>query len=386
MTQPLDLGRKPPIAINPAIDLAVEPRLQTGESALPWISPQRRRILLVRLSAIGDILFASPLVASFRRAWPEAHIAWLVQPECASLLRHHPDLDEVIEWPYPRLRQHWRTGHPLTLLRETRALIAELRERHFDLAVDLQGLMKSALPVRLSGAAERVGLGSREGSGRLMTRVVDKGPNDLRIGSEYLHLARMLDLPMDGFDMALHIVAEDAAAAEALIAEQRLEAGYVVICPFTTRPQKHWFAERWITFARRLKAETGLPVAILGGPGDRVSAAGMARAAEHEMVDLSGRTSLLSAAALIERSRAVIGVDTGLSHMGIALRRPTLLLFGSTRPYLDTTRPEAQVLYHHRSCSPCRRRPTCGGAFHCMRDIEVDEVLDALRGLPGVEL
>ena len=160
----------------------------------------------------------------------------------------------------------------------------------------------------------------------------------------------------------------------------------MVICPFTTRPQKHWFAGRWIAFARRLKAETGLPVAILGGPGDRAAAAGIARAAEDAMVDLTGRTSLLTAAALIERSRAVIGVDTGLSHMGIALRRPTLLLFGSTRPYLDTTRTDAQVLYHRRSCSPCRRRPTCGGVFYCMRDIGVDEVLDVLRALPGVEL
>jgi len=382
MRQPLDLGRKPPAANN----LAVEPRLQPGHPGRTWTLPKGARILLVRLSAIGDIVFASPLVASFRRAWPDAHIAWLVQPECAPLLRHHPDLDEVIEWPYPRLRGHWRAGHPLILLREARALISDLRGRHFDLAVDLQGLMKSALPVRLSGAAERVGLGSREGSGRLMTRVIDSGTDGARIGSEYLHLAQTLNLPADGFDMAVHYAAEDAAAAEALIAEQRLEDGYIVICPFTTRPQKHWFAGRWIALARRLKTESGVTVAMLGGPGDRAAAAGIAREAEDAMVDLTGRTSLLTAAALIERSRALVGVDTGLSHMGIAFRRPTLLLFGSTRPYLDTTRPEAHVLYHRRSCSPCRRRPSCGGVFHCMRDISVEEVLAALRALPGIDL
>ena len=346
--------------------------------------PSPARILLVRLSAIGDIVFASPLVAAFRRAWPDAHIAWLVQPECAPLLHHHPDLDEVIEWPLGRWRAHWRAGRPLRLLSEAREAIAELRARRFDPAVDLQGLLKSALPVRLSGAAERVGLGSREGGPMLMTRLVDKGPDSPQIGSEYLHFAQILGLPLNGFAMAIHYAAEDAAAAEALIAEQRLAAGYVVICPFTTRPQKHWFAERWVELARRVRAETGLSVAMLGGPGDRAAAARIALDAGDAVVDLTGRTSLLVAAALIDRSRALIGVDTGLSHMGIAFRRPSLLLFGSTCPYLDTTRPEARVLYHRRDCSPCRRRPTCGGDFHCMRDIGVDEVLDALHALPGL--
>jgi len=348
------------------------------------VLPSPARILLVRLSAIGDIVFASPLVAAVRRAWPDAHIAWLVQPECAPLLRHHPDLDEVIEWPFGRWRAQWRAGHPLMLLSEAHGAIAELRERRFDLAVDLQGLLKSALPLRLSGATERVGLGSREGSAMLMTRVVDKGPASKRIGSEYLHLAQTLGLPLNGFSMAIHYAAEDAVAAEALIAEQRLDTGYAVICPFTTRPQKHWFAERWVELVRRLRAEAGLSVAMLGGPGDRSAAARIAADAGDALVDLTGRTSLLTAAALIERGRALIGVDTGLSHMGIAFRRPTLLLFGSTCPYLDTTLPESRVLYHRRNCSPCRRSPTCGGAFQCMRDIGVDEVLDALRALPGV--
>lgn len=358
------------------------PRGNATNAALALPSPAR--ILLVRLSAIGDIVFASPLVAAVRRAWPDAHITWLAQPECAPLLRNHPDLDEVIEWPLGRWREQWHAGRPLTLLGEARGAIAGLRARRFDLAVDLQGLLKSALPVRLSGAAERVGLASREGSPMLMTRVVDKGPDSARIGSEYLHLAQTLGLPLNGFAMAIHYAAEDAIAAEALILEQRLDGGYAVICPFTTRPQKHWFAERWVELARRLRAETGLSVAMLGGPGDRAAAARIAADAGDAVVDLTGRTSLLTAAALIERGRALIGVDTGLSHMGIAFRRPTLLLFGSTCPYLDTTRPEARVIYRRRDCSPCRRRPTCGGAFHCMRDIGVDVVLDALLALPGI--
>jgi heptosyltransferase-1 len=341
------------------------------------------RILLVRLGAIGDIVFASPLIGAFRQAYPNARISWLAEPELAPLLRHHPDLDEVLDWPWRTVVRELRAGRWRAASHRVRASVAELRGRRFDLAVDLQGLLKSALPTRLSGAVQRIGLGSREGSARLMTRVVDCDPDDSRIGSEYLHLARSLELPADDFRMVVYYADEDAAAAEALIAVHGLDGGYVALCPFTTRPQKHWLTERWAALARRLNTETGRRCVLLGGPGDRPAAAAVVAAAGDAVVDLTGRTSLLRAAALLDRAAAVLGVDTGLSHMGIALQRPTLLLFGSTRPYLNTGCARARVIYHSRPCSPCRRRPTCDGRFDCMRDIAVDEVLETLWQLPG---
>jgi heptosyltransferase-1 len=349
---------------------------------MPAVAP--KRILLVRLSAMGDILFATPLAAAFRHRWPEARIAWLTQPEYASLLGHNPSLDEVVEWPLPRLLTLLQERRVAELWREAGSAISALRERRFDLAVDLQGLLKSALPVRLSGAKVRIGLASREGSGMLMTRVVDPGPSSERISSEYLHLAQALGLPVGDFRMAVHYGDDDARSAEGLIAAHRLSLGYIVICPFTTRPQKHWLAARWGQLAHGLQTRWQLPVVMLGGPGDRAPAAAIAGAAGvGRVIDLTGRTSLPVAAALIDRCRALVGVDTGLTHMGIALRRPTLALFGSTCPYLDTARPDATVIYHPRDCSPCRRRPSCGGRFDCMRDIGVDEVLAALDRLAG---
>jgi heptosyltransferase-1 len=342
-----------------------------------------RRVLLVRLSAIGDIVFASPLVAAFRRAYPDAHLAWLVEPSCAPLLRHHPDLDEVIEWPGPELRRLWRQRRLPTLAAELGRLRRQLRARGFDLAVDLQGLLKSAVPVRLTAAPTRIGLDSREGSRCLMTRVIPREPlaERARIGSEYLHLARRLGLPVDGFEMAVHFGPDSVAGAADLLAEATLTGDYVALCPFTTRPQKHWFAERWAQLASRLHVQMGLRSVLLGAADDAEAGAGIAAASAGAAVSLAGRTSLLEAAAVIDRSRAVVAVDTGLGHMGIARKRPTLLLFGSTLPYSDTARPDARVLYHARACSPCRRRPTCDGRFDCMRDIGVDEVLAALQGL-----
>jgi len=342
-----------------------------------------RRILLVRLSAIGDIVFASPLVSALRRAHPTAHIAWLAQPECRKLLAHHPDLDEVIVWPHRQWQALWGARRWGELWREIRGFRRLLRGRHFDLAVDLQGLLKSGLLTRLSAAPERIGLGSREGSQLLMTRVLPRGGDPERIGSEYLFLAERLGLPRNGFEMEIHYAAEDAAYAEAVVAKAVAGGAYAVICPFTTRPQKHWLAPRWTELAGRLQDELGLVTLMLGGPADQGPATEIQQQAKGKLVNLTGQTSLLQAAAVIDRARLVVGVDTGLSHMGIAFGRPTLLLFGSTCPYRNTTRANARVLYHPLPCSPCRRKPTCHGQFTCMRSIEVNEVVTAARDLVG---
>jgi heptosyltransferase-1 len=352
---------------------------------VPPETSQVGSILVVRLSAIGDILFATPLIAALRRTYPDARLAWLVQSEYQELLAGHPDLDLVVPCPLSRWRRDWREGRRGRVLRELAALRALLRRQRFDLALDLQGLLKSGVLTWLSGARRRIGLGSREGSGLLMSRVLGPLPESSRIGSEYLFMANALGLDAADFSMALHVGPQDAAAADGLIGSLALGGGFIAACPFTTRPQKHWFAERWAVLARRVRAEYGVPLALLGGPGDAEAGSAMAAAADGAAVSLAGRTSLLEAAALIGRSRALVGVDTGLSHMGIALRRPTLLLFGATCPYTDTTRADARVLYHPRACSPCRRRPTCDGRFDCMRDIAVDEVLAALRDLPGFQ-
>ncbi len=335
-----------------------------------------KTILLVRLSAIGDIVFASPLIAALRRTWPDARIVWLVQSECRALLDHHPDLDEVIVCPLHHWRQLWRERRISELLRGILALRATLHAYQFDLALDLQGLLKSGLLTWLSGARARIGLGSREGSQWFMTRTLPRGGDSRRIGSEYLYLAETLGLPTDDFAMAVHYGELDAASVANLIAHNGLSNGYAVFCPFTTRPQKHWIEERWVQLAVRVQTEFGLTPVLLGGPANQTAAQ---RISDGLLVNLAGQTSLTEAAALIDHAALLVAVDTGLGHMGIALNTPSLLLFGATRPYLDTTRANAQVLYHPLPCSPCKRRPTCNGRFDCMGLITVDDIITMAR-------
>lgn len=326
-------------------------------------------ILIIRLSAIGDVVMASPLIQAFRRSYPEARLSWLVEPAAKGLLEHNPALDEVILWPRGHWQQLWRERRYLTLWREIRRFTQALRARNFDLVVDVQGLMKSGIWARLSGAPQRIGLGSKEGSHRLMTQVMERRGDDRRIGSEYFHLARELGLELADFAMELMLSADDDRYA----GEIARFGDYAVICPFTTRPQKHWVEARWPVLADEIMARFSLPVVMLGGPADRAAAARIS-AANSNIVNLVGECSLTQSAAMIKHARLLVGVDTGLTHMGIAFNVPTVALFGSTCPYLDTTHANATVIYHPFECSPCRRRPSCDGRFDCMAAINTEEV------------
>ncbi|MEW8030526.1 MAG: glycosyltransferase family 9 protein [Candidatus Thiodiazotropha sp.] len=342
-------------------------------------------ILIVRLSAIGDIIFATPLIHAIRQRYPGARISWLVQAESKGLLECHPELDRVIVWPRQEWEGHWKRRRWLDLWRAVRQFRQELKQHRFDVAMDVQSLMKSGFLAWLSGAGRRIGLGSREGSQWLMNRVIDKGGEPRRIASEYHYFAQQLELPVDEFEMHIGLSDEDCSHADALVSANGLERGFIVICPFTTRPQKHWSNTSWNALLDALAEQWQLPAVMLGGPGDRSSSTAIGGRNRDGLVNLVGETTLRQAAALISRAGLIIGVDTGLTHMGIAMNRPTLCLFGSTRPYLDTTHENGAVIYHPRQCSPCKRKPTCNGSFDCMRDIKVAEVIGHASRLAGFD-
>lgn len=339
-------------------------------------------VLLVRLSARGDIVFSSPMVRAFRRTFPGARITWLAESHTRNLIEHHPELDEVLVWDRNAWKKLAKERKFVTLFREAKAFVTELRKRRFDLAVDMQGLLRSGIMTFLSGAPVRIGLRPKEGSQLFMTAVVDRNRSQgdrAKISSEYLYLAQQLGLDTSEFSMEVPLAQEDRAFVDRWIQEEGLEDGYVVAIPFTTRPQKHWFEDRWAELLDRVESELGLPTVILGGPGDEEALERIRGMTRSRPLSLVGRTSLTQAAAAIERASLVVGVDTGLSHMGIAFDRPTVTIFGSNIPYTDPPTDRAKVLVHWLECSPCKGSPTCNGEFTCLRLISVDDVLAAAR-------
>ncbi len=349
------------------------------------------KILVVRLSARGDVAFASPLAGALRRSHPRARIAWVAEDAAADVVRHNPHLDEVIVLERGAWGRMLRRGRWGELAAAVTGFFGALRERRFDVAIDAQGLLRSGLVTWLSGAPVRIGLGSREGSGRLMTAVVERGGDPRAISSEYRYLAAVLGLGTDPFPMEIPRSRAEVAAVERLVGEEGLKEGFVVACPFTTRFYKHWPEDRWSSLIQAIGESTGLGVVLLGGPADRAAAdrivqalpgsgSGEPEAAAAPLVDLVGRTTLGEASAVVSRCRALVGVDTGLSHMAHAYCRPAVLIFGSNTPYLDPPGPAATILHSGRACSPCRGRLTCDGRIDCMTDISVEQALAALAG------
>lgn len=327
-------------------------------------------ILIVRLSALGDIVFASSMLDALRKRWPGARISWLALAGFAGILDGDPRIDEVIRVPATLFKS------PAALLRLRR----ELRLRYFDWVFEVQGLFKSRLLARLAGGF-RVGFRSKEPAQFWMHRLLDKGGMADDIASEYRHFAETVSgehagpprLPIDD-------------AMRATIAGKRAALGldrFIAICPFTTRPQKHWPEAYWPELVRRL-AELGLgPCVMFGGPGDREAAARIAAATAAPLVNLVGETRLTELPAWLAAAELGIGVDTGLTHIGIAVRTPMIALFGSTCPYRQGADSPLRVMYDALPCAPCRRHPTCDGRFDCMRGLVPARVATAAKQLLG---
>jgi heptosyltransferase-1 len=339
------------------------------------MKPDRPRILIIRTGAIGDIVMASPLLKALRRTYPHAHIAWLADPAVAGLLCPNPMLDEVILWSRHTWSAWLRTGRWGQVLQSFRQLRRNLHQRRFTMTLDIQGTLKSRLLAALSGAPKRIGFDAKEPGAFLMTTILSRGPDSRHMSSEYLYMARCLGLETADLMPVVALAEPDRQVAVDLLRAKAVPKRYTVLCPFTTRPQKHWLSERWPTLVRRLAAELDLPSVLLGGPTDREAAAVLSRAAGKAVVNLAGATRLGQSAAILSGAALVIGVDTGLTHMGTAFQRPTIALFGATCPYRQTPSSLTRVIYHHQPCAPCRRRPTCGDAFTCMTAIDTPEIL-----------
>ncbi|MGI9213453.1 MAG: glycosyltransferase family 9 protein [Methylococcaceae bacterium] len=332
-------------------------------------------ILIIRLGAMGDVIMATGLISALRARYPEAHIDWLTESTYADLLNHHPQLDGLILWPRAYWRDLGRQGRYVTVLSEARTLIQRLRNNRYDLVLDVHGLLKSGVWAWLAGGVLRVGLGSREGSQWLMTETLDRHSDSPLMGKEYRKLAAHLGAETSDFLPQVSIAPDDTALATQLLQAHGIKHRPVVFAPFTTRPQKHWFRDRWLALAADLSRTSQCRVILLGGPGDADEARHWAERGGDHLVNLVGQTRLGVAAALIAQARVLVGVDTGLTHLAMVLNIPTVALFGSTRPYLTPHHPRASVLYQPMTCSPCRRHPTCAGRHDCMAQHTVDTVL-----------
>ena len=356
----------------------------------PDLPEQPRRVLLIRLSARGDVLFALPFAELVKERWPDAEVDWVVEGPASDMAEGHPAIDHLVVWNRAGWKKLLRSGRLIRLLREALSLRRRLRQRRYDIVVDLHGMLRSGLLARLTGAQVRIGYDAKEGSARMYTHRFPGWTDVDRMGGDFRDVATWMGL--DASAWRLHAPIPEYARSEAR--EHLLSAGvdgaYVVAVPHTTRPQKHWDEARWGQLIDALHTRTGLPVVMLGGPGDRAATDRIAKGATRgALVDLVAGTSLGGAAAVVAEASLVVGVDTGLTHVAHYHARPTVCLFGPAAYVVPPTDVARIIRHDELECVRCMVRgpgPTCDGAWWCMDRITLDEVMqhvdDLLEGRP----
>jgi heptosyltransferase-1 len=288
----------------------------------PITSPLR--ILLVKLSSFGDVLHALPTLEALREAYPRARITWLVEAAYAPLLAGHPALNEV--WLAPRLRPHeiLSGANPATL----RGLMRQLRSHSFDLVLDLQGLLKSAVWVALARSPRKVGYDrTREFSYLALTERVPPFDPEAHAVRRYLNLAHYLGAPLAQPRFRLGLAAADLSG----LIPEKAGRPLAVLHPGARWPSKLWPPAAWARLAEWL-ARQGFQVAITGSAADRQLAAGIAAQSQAPVVNLAGATSLAQLAGILRTARLAVTTDTGAMHLAAALGTPVAAVFGPTAP------------------------------------------------------
>lgn len=336
-----------------------------------------RRVLLVKPSAIGDVVHALPVLSLMRRAWPEAHIAWLIAPACSGLVEGHPMVSETITFDRRGLSGWYRSPAAAGRLG---GLLRRLREGRFDLVLDLQGLLRSGLLSYATGAPIRVGLASaREGARSFYThRVPDVGTSRHGAGTprhavdRYLDAAEFLGLGRHPVEFVFHVTQADEAAADAYLGPLQGRP-FAVLVPGANWPTKRWPAQHFAALARLLREHLGLAVVVVGSAGD----AELSREVGPD-VSLCGRTTLGELTAVLSRATVVVANDTGPMHIAAALGRPLVTLFGPTDPRrTGPYRRAASVLQVDVPCVPCLSRGCCHRT--CLRELRPQWVLEAAQ-------
>jgi heptosyltransferase-1 len=326
------------------------------------LSDEHPRILIVKLSSFGDVLHALPTLEALRDLYPQGRLTWLVEAGYAPLLEKHPALNEV--WRAPRLRPgEIFSGANPTLIA---GLVRHLRVHRFDVVIDLQGLLKSAVWVALARSVRKVGYDrTREGSCRVLSERVDPFDPEAHAVRRYLNLAHYLGAPINPPRFRLGL---GAAANVSHLLPGDETRGLAVLHPGARWPSKLWPAVSWARLGDWLSREHGLRVAITGSAADRGLATEILEQMQEPAVNLTGHTSLAELAAVLRRARLAVTTDTGAMHLAAALGTPVAALFGPTAPWRTGPFGKGhQVVRLALDCSPCFKR-RCR-APRCLTDL-----------------
>jgi heptosyltransferase-2 len=337
-----------------------------------------KKILIRGTNWVGDAVISIPAMREIRHIFPEARISLLVRPWVRDIYAAVDFVDEILDYDKNGIHR----GIP-----GRRRLIAELRERRFDLALLLQNAFEAAFLAWSAGIPHRIGY-ARDGRSLFLTAACKIDPSLHKVHQAYYYLSLLSEMgwlpprPWERHDCRLSIQVavrdEDSASAGELLRSAGILQGDTIVGVNPGAyygPAKRWFPDRYAAVLDSLAKRFCARVVIFGSPDDLRVAEEVAAGMNHAPVILAGRTTLGQLMGLIQHCRLLITNDSGPMHLAAALNVPQLAIFGSTSEI--ATGPlssKAVVIKHPVACNPCFLRE-CPTDFRCMKCISVERVV-----------
>lgn len=324
-----------------------------------------KSILIIKPSALGDIVHSLPFLAVVKEKFPNARIDWVVAHGLHRFLEGHPLIDRL--WVIKK--DEWRQFGNLTrTLKEVNALRKNLKEAEYDVSIDLSGLLRSGIITWFSKAKTKIGFNeSDEGSPFFYTHKIH-GSMNIHAIDRYLKIAEFMGCntgkikyPFAPYDKTPSILTE-------------LPPEYIIMSPSAGKPANRWPAEKFGRLASKLKLPT---VVIASGPEAEIADEVVAHS-KGTAVSIAGRTSLKELVAVIGKASFFVCNDTGPMHIAAALNIPVFAIFGPANPV--RTGPYGAihtVIQKKMICSPCYAKQPCSH-FKCMNDLHVDDVFQII--------
>ena len=337
-----------------------------------------RRVLIVRLGALGDLVHALPAVAALRDAWPEAQIDWLVDARYRALLDFVPVVNRVVVVG--------GAGGALP------AVVRSLRRERYDFALDLQGLLKSAALARLSGATTVAGFATsmlREPAARFLYTTQADADEGGHVIAKNVGLLRVLGVASASASGPRHPVGPDrwrfplAVPETGIVEAVRRDLGigqdhrFAVLNPGAGWPNKRWPPERFGQLARHVSERQGWPSVVLWGPGEQALAESVV-AASAQTAHIAPPTGLGDMLAVIREASLFVAGDTGPLQLAAALGTPTVGVFGPTNPARNGPWSPSDISLSRFDRCECHHKRRCRRTTACVEEIGVDEMMDAV--------
>lgn len=339
-----------------------------------------KNFLIVKLSSLGDVIHSLPVLRTLRENFPKSFIAWVVEEKCQDVLYNNPDLDELIVLRTKYWRRNW-SGQSLV---EVFKAVRTIRQRRFDVVFDLQGLAKSGLIARLSGAPERIGFHRRDCRERLNTWFTNRKAPYVGKGVHVIdkNLALLLRVGVTdfvkAFPLAIPTASHEYIAAYLESNKDLLSNPIAVINPGVGFKTKQWSLGRFAELGDRIASELGYNILLTWGPGEEKKIESIA-AQMQERHWIAPPTSIHQSIALFSHISLFVSCDTGPLHLCSVMGIPTVSIFGPTDPVRNgPVGLNHEVVYKTLPCSFCYKRQ-CPTQNECMEEVTVEDVFQAVK-------